>query len=203
MSLGLIGKKIGMSRLYNFKGEFIPVTLINVFNNFIFKPFNNFFQIILGEKNIFNIKNSSFFYYIKYNIFFCGFLRGTKVSSFDFSFFSSGDFIPLNIFYINQRVNVRGCSIGKGFSGVIKRFNFSSGDSSHGNSKSHNKPGSIGMNQDPGRVFKGKKMAGHLGNKYIFIKNLKIIKIDFDYNIIFIKGGVPGGFNSYVFISSV
>lgn len=200
MSLGLLGKKIGMSNFYNSKGDFIPVTLVNVFNNYLVKSFNNFFQIVFGNKNILNFKNPLFFHYLKYNVFFGGILKEFKVNNFDFNNFNSGDNIPMNIFYINQKINVLSKSIGKGFSGVMKRFNFKSIGNTHGNSKSHRKSGSIGMNQDPGRVLKGKKMAGHLGCKYIFIKNLKIINIDFDYNIFFIKGSISGSLNSYIYI---
>lgn len=200
MSLGLLGRKIGMSRFYNSKGDFIPVTLVNVYNNYLLKSCNNFFQIVFGKKNILNLKNPLFFHYLKYNVFFEGILKEFKVNNFDFNKFKCGDNIPMNIFYINQKINVLSKSIGKGFCGVIKRFNFKSSGNTHGNSKSHRKPGSIGMNQDPGRVFRGKKMSGHLGNKYIFIKGLKIIDIDFEYNIFFIKGSISGSLNSYIFI---
>ncbi|ASS47029.1 50S ribosomal protein L3p (L3e) [Candidatus Nasuia deltocephalinicola] len=204
MSLGLIGKKIGMSRLYNIKGHYIPVTLINVFNNYVVqikKNINfNSFQLSFCFKNIFNLNNSLFNHFFKYNVYFYGIIKEFKVNNYDFNRFFSGDLIPINIFYINQNINIFGKSIGKGFSGVIKRFNFKSGPSTHGSSKFHNSSGSIGMSQDPGRVFLGKKMAGHLGFKNFFIKNLKILKIDFSNNIIFVKGSVIGCTNSYITI---
>merc|ERR1712159_304937 len=103
-----------------------------------------------------------------------------------------GDIININIFKIGQKINATGISKGKGFSGVIKRHNFSSQRASHGNSLSHNAPGSIGQCQTPGRVFKGKKMAGRMGNKNTTIKNLEIINIDKKKNILLIKGAVPG-----------
>lgn len=204
MGLGLIGKKIGMSRFFDLKGNSVPVTLINVFNNYICmkkKIIHNSFQIVFGLKNIFNLNNSLFNHYVKHNIFFFGLLKEFRISLYDMNRFYSGDLIPINIFFVNQYVTLTSRSIGKGFSGVVKRFNFKAGSSTHGNSKSHNIPGSIGMSQDPGRVFLGKKMPGHLGNNFCSIKKLKILKIDFNKNIFYIKGSVSGCSNSFIFIT--
>ncbi|XXS36664.1 MAG: 50S ribosomal protein L3 [Candidatus Nasuia deltocephalinicola] len=188
----LIGRKIGMIHIYDKLCNLIPVTLVSIFNCYVsevFKVFNKFTFFILSYffNNIF----------LKSKIF----SKNFKVSFYDFLQFNLNDHLPLNIFFINQSVNVFGITIGKGFSGVIKRHNFKSNNKSHGNSKSHNKPGSIGMCQDPGRVYPGKKLPGRLGGKKSFLKNSKILKIDFFYNIFYLKGNIPGFNNSNVIIS--
>ncbi|WP_259292807.1 50S ribosomal protein L3 [Candidatus Nasuia deltocephalinicola] len=187
-----LGKKIGMSYTYNKKGYYIPLTVVYIYNCYIFKSFkflNNYFFIFSYFSNFFNYKEKKKYF------------KKCNVTEYDFFNFKLNNFIPLNIFYINQIVNIFGISIGKGFSGVIKKHKFKSGGSSHGNSKAHNKPGSIGMCQDPGRVYRGKKMPGRLGAKKIFLKNLKILKIDFYYNVFYLKGSLPGFKNSNLFIS--
>lgn len=170
--------KIGMDYIYNRKGKHTPVTIVSVYNNYIFKLFKS-------------LKNY-FFILSFYNNFKVKLLKQFKVCEFDFIKYCLLDCIPLNILYINQNVKIRGISIGKGFSGVIKKHNFNSNYATHGNSKAHNKPGSIGMCQDPGRVLPGKKMAGRQGCKKIFLKNLKILKIDFFYRLIYLGGSIPG-----------
>ncbi len=186
-----LGKKIGMSYIYNKYGFYVPLTIVYIYNCYIFKIFkilNDRFFIFSYFSNFFNYKKKKYI------------LKKSDINEYDFFNFKLNDLIPLNIFYINQKVNVFGISIGKGFSGVIKKHKFKSGDATHGNSKSHKKPGSIGMCQDPGRVYKGKKMAGRLGSKKVFLKNLKILKIDFYYNIFYLNGNVPGFKNSNLFI---
>ncbi len=187
-----LGKKVGMSYIYNKKGYYTPLTIIYIYNCYVFKTFkylNNYFFIFSYFSSFFNYKKKK------------NYFKKNSVSKYDFFNFKLNNLIPLNIFYINQMVNIFGISIGKGFSGVIKKHKFKSGDSSHGNSKSHNKPGSIGMCQDLGRVYKGKKMPGRLGSKKVFLKNLKILKIDFYYNIFYLNGSLPGFKNSNLFIS--
>ncbi|WP_259286103.1 50S ribosomal protein L3 [Candidatus Nasuia deltocephalinicola] len=186
-----LGKKIGMSYIYNKNGFYIPSTVIYIYNCYIFKNLkflNNYFFTLSYFSSYLNYKKN------------INYFKKVGVNKYDFLTFNLNDLIPLNIFYINQKVNVFGISIGKGFSGVIKKHKFKSGDATHGNSKSHNKPGSIGMCQDLGRVYKGKKMPGRLGSKKIFLKNLKILKIDFYYNIFYLNGCVPGFKNSDLFI---
>ncbi|WP_259285970.1 50S ribosomal protein L3 [Candidatus Nasuia deltocephalinicola] len=187
-----LGKKIGMSYFYNKKGQYVPLTVVYIYNCYIFKTFkflNKYFFIFSYFSSFFNYKKEKKYF------------KNCDVTEYDFFKFKSNNFIPLNTFYINQRINIFGISIGKGFSGVIKKHRFKSGDSSHGNTKSHNKPGSIGMCQDLGRVYKGKKMPGRLGAKKIFLKNLKILKINFNYNIFYLNGNIPGFKNSNLFIS--
>ncbi len=181
-----------MSYIYNKEGYYTPLSIVYIYNCYIFKTFkflNNYFFIFSYFSSFFNYKKKK------------NYFKKTNVSKYDFFNFKLNNLVPLNIFYINQKVNIFGISIGKGFSGVIKKHNFKSGDSSHGNSKAHNKPGSIGMCQDLGRVYKGKKMPGRLGSKRIFLKNLKILKIDFYYNIFYLNGSIPGFKNSNLFIS--
>ncbi len=181
-----------MSYIYNKEGYYTPLTIVYIYNCYIFKTFkflSNYFFIFSYFSSFFNYKKKK------------NYFKKTNVSKYDFFNFKLNNLVPLNIFYINQKVNIFGISIGKGFSGVIKKHNFKSGDSSHGNSKSHNKPGSIGMCQDLGRVYKGKKMPGRLGSKRIFLKNLKILKIDFYYNVFYLNGSIPGFKNSNLFIS--
>ncbi len=187
-----LGKKIGMSYIYNKKGYYTPLTVVYIYNCYIFK----IFKFLSDYFFIFSYFSSFFNYKKKKNYF-----KKSSVSKYDFFNFKLNSLVPLNIFYINQNVNIFGISIGKGFSGVIKKHNFKSGGSSHGNSKAHNKGGSIGMCQDPGRVYKGKKMPGRLGSKKVFLKNLKILKIDFYYNIFYLNGSLPGFKNSNLFIS--
>uniref|UniRef100_A0A8D8SIL8 Large ribosomal subunit protein uL3c n=2 Tax=Cacopsylla melanoneura TaxID=428564 RepID=A0A8D8SIL8_9HEMI len=114
--------------------------------------------------------------------------------------FNLGEKIDLNIFSENQFIDITGISKGKGFSGTVKRWNFNTQDSTHGNSLSHRVPGSIGQNQTPGKVFKGKKMAGHLGNQRVTVQNLKIIKIDIIKKLLLIKGSIPGSIGKNIII---
>ena len=112
----------------------------------------------------------------------------------------AGDVLPVTMFEVGQKIDVQGVSIGKGYAGVIKRHNFSSNRASHGNSLSHNAPGSIGMNQDPGRVFPGKRMSGHLGDVTRTVQNLEIARIDEARQLILVKGAVPGAKNGQVIV---
>ncbi|WP_259288832.1 50S ribosomal protein L3 [Candidatus Nasuia deltocephalinicola] len=180
-----------MSYIYNKNGFYIPLTIIYIYNCYIFKSFE-----FLNDY-IFIFSYFSSFLNYKKNI---NYLKKTVVNKYDFFNFNLNDLLPLNIFYINQKVNIFGISTGKGFSGVVKKHNFKTGDSSHGNSKAHNKTGSIGMCQDLGRVYKGKKMPGRLGAKKVFSKNLKILKIDFYYNVFYLSGSVPGFKNSNLLV---
>jgi large subunit ribosomal protein L3 len=114
---------------------------------------------------------------------------------------SNGTVIGTDIFEVGQKVDVQGVSIGKGYAGTIKRHNFASGRASHGNSRSHNVPGSIGMAQDPGRVFPGKRMTGHMGDDTVTVQNLEIARIDADRKLLLVKGAVPGAKGGKVFVT--
>ena len=204
MSIGLIGKKIGMTREFFDSGVSVPVTVL-----FIEK--GRIIELITKEKRGYNaiqvgfgkIKNSKLTkqmkgLYAKKNTEPKKILKEFRVDN--ISEFKLGNEIGLELFKDQKFVDVTSKTIGKGFAGVMKRHNFSGNRASHGVSVTHRSHGSTGQNQDPGRVFKGKKMAGHMGNKVRKIQNLEIIKSDLENNLIFVKGSVPGSKNSIVLI---
>ena len=198
MSVGLIGKKCGMTRVFNEDGASVPVTVIEALPNRISqvkkidKEGYSAIQVSSGS-----IKQS------KINKALSGHFVSTKTkpgknicefrtSDSNVDEFKTGMELNVNIFKKGQKVDVSGKTIGKGFAGTVKRHNFSTQDATHGNSLAHRAPGSIGQNQTPGRVFKGKKMAGHMGNVRRTAQNLEIIDIDTEKNLLLIKGAVPG-----------
>ena len=204
MSIGLIGKKIGMTREFFDSGVSVPVTVL-----FIEK--GRIIELITKEKRGYNaiqvgfgkVKNSKLTkqmkgVFAKKNTEPKKILKEFKVDN--ISEFKLGNEIGLELFKDQKFVDVTSKTIGKGFAGVMKRHNFSGNRASHGVSVTHRSHGSTGQNQDPGKVFKGKKMAGHMGNKVRTIQNLEIIKSDPENNLIFVKGSVPGSKNSLVLI---
>jgi len=203
-NIGLIGKKIGMSREFYKSGQTVPVTILKMETGRVI-------QVIDKEKRGYNavqigfgkIKNSKLTkamkgYFSKKNTEAKKILKEFIVS--EDNEFKEGNEISLEIFNDIKFVDVRSKTIGKGFAGAMKRHNFSGLRASHGVSISHRAHGSTGQNQDPGKVFKGKKMAGHMGNKFRTIQNLEIIKTDKDNNLIYIKGSIPGSKNTEVII---
>ncbi|WP_343128547.1 50S ribosomal protein L3 [Buchnera aphidicola (Kurisakia onigurumii)] len=202
--IGLVGKKIGMTRIFNSEGVSIPVSIINIESNRITqikKNLNNKFtsvQLTTGRKKINKLNKPDSGHFLK-----SGVSPGIglwEFKSYKNNIFSVGDILKIDYFSKIKKVDITGFSKGKGFSGTVKRWNFRTQDATHGNSLSHRVPGSIGQNQTPGRVFKGKKMAGHLGNCKVTIQNLSVIQIDCDKKIMFVKGGVPGSINSNLII---
>ncbi len=200
----LIGSKIGMTRLFNSNGVSFAVTLIEIKDNIItcIKKNKNKYvtQVTTGILDERKINKPKFGFYKKINI-------NPGLGLWEIPYVKNlhlhvGQSLNVNLFNNVKKVDVIGITKGKGFSGTIKRWNFSSQDSTHGNSLSHRVPGSIGQNQTPGRVFKGKKMCGHLGNIRNTKLNLKIVKIYDDKNILLIKGCVPGYNNSRLIIRS-
>lgn len=196
---GLIGQKLGMSRIFSVDGVSIPVTIIKINPNYITqiknKEKDGYFAVQVttintkGKKNLNkpklgHLKNLGINQYINK-------LWEFRVDQLDPDI-SVGDTITVNFFESIKKVDVTGISKGKGFSGTVKRWNFRTQDASHGNSLSHRAPGSIGQNQTPGRVFKGKKMAGHLGHHQVTVQNLEVINVDISNNFLFLKGSVPG-----------
>jgi large subunit ribosomal protein L3 len=193
---GLVGKKVGMTRIFNPEGNSIPITVIEIVENRVTQiknqHFKKFFtiQLTTGEKKTKALNKPQLGHFKKNNI-----KPGRGL--WEFKVFKKSKFFVGQNFYVDffkdiKKVDITGISKGKGFSGTIKRWNFSSQDASHGNSLSHRAPGSIGQNQTPGRVFKGKKMSGHLGNKQITIQSLSVIEINKIQNYLLIKGSVPG-----------
>ncbi|WP_343154734.1 50S ribosomal protein L3 [Buchnera aphidicola (Pseudoregma panicola)] len=202
--VGLVGKKIGSSMIFSKEGNLIPVTIIEVNKNRIVQVKNlkndrySAIQVTTGIKNKNRINRPKSGHFIKHNV-----LPGRGLWEFrvkEKNNFFSGQILSISILKNFNKVDITGFSKGKGFSGTIKRWNFRSQDNSHGNSLSHRAPGSIGQNQTPGRVFKGKKMSGHLGNKKVTIQNLSIVRINDKDNFLFIKGTIPGFSNSDVII---
>ncbi|CAL4325102.1 50S ribosomal protein L3 [Buchnera aphidicola] len=202
--IGLIGKKIGMTRIFNEDGLSIPVTAIEVKKNFITqikykkKDSYNSIQVTTGIKKNNKLKKTEIGHFVS-----SGVKAGRGLWEFrtkENTSFKVGEFFTVEILKDISKVDITGFSKGKGFSGTIKRWNFHMQDASHGNSLSHRVPGSIGQNQTPGRVFKGKKMAGHLGNHRVTIQSLKIIKIDVKEDLVLVKGSVPGAIGSDLII---
>ena len=204
MSIGLLGKKVGMTREFIEAGISIPVTVLFVEKgriiDVITKEKRGYEAIKIGFGKIKNSKLTKQMkgYFAKKSTEPKKILREFRVDN--ISEFKEGNEIGLELFKDQKFVDVTAKTIGKGFAGVMKRYNFSGLRASHGVSVSHRAMGSTGQNQDPGKVFKGKKMAGHMGDKFRTIQNLEIIKSDPENNLIFIKGSVPGSKNSIVLI---
>ena len=199
MSLGLSGRKIGMTRSFTENGDSLPVTVIDVSNNRVTQIKKSTtdgysaLQLAFGKRRASRVNKSSAGHYSKAGVEAGSVIREFRVQEDEeLNKFGLGVQIKHDIFTVGQKVDVSGITIGKGYAGVIKRHHFSSNRASHGNSKAHNKPGSIGMAQDPGRIFPGKRMSGHLGNVKRTIQNLEIIRIDNDRNLLLVKGAIPG-----------
>lgn len=198
MSLGLIGRKLGMTRIFTEDGHSIPVTVVDVSNNRVAQikvpEIDGYaaIQVVFGRRRPSRVKKSLAGHFSKAGVEAGDLVKEFLLSPKDVAEVKPGSSVPASIFSVGQKVDVTGRSIGKGFSGAIKRHHFSSQRASHGNSVSHNAPGSIGMCQDPGRVFPGKRMAGHLGDVMRTQQNLEIIRVDAERQLLLIKGAVPG-----------
>ena len=198
MSLGLVGRKVGMTRIFTDDGLSVPVTVLDVSNNRVAQiktPESDGYtavQVAFGKRRPSRVNKSIAGHMAKAGVEAGESLKEFAVSPEDVSTLKPGDQISVTIFSVGQKVDVTGQTIGKGFAGGIKRHHFSSQRATHGNSVSHNAPGSIGMNQDPGRVFPGKRMAGHLGDVKRTQQNLEIIRVDVERQLLLVKGAVPG-----------
>ena len=198
MSLGLVGRKVGMTRIFTDDGASVPVTVLDVSNNRVAQiktPENDGYaaiQVAYGKRRPSRVNKSLAGHLAKAGVEAGSVLKEFSVNADELSTLKPGDQISVSIFAVGQKVDVTGQSIGKGFQGGIKRHHFSSQRATHGNSVSHNAPGSIGMNQDPGRVFPGKRMAGHLGDVQRTQQNLEIVRIDVERQLLLVKGAVPG-----------
>jgi len=198
MALGLVGRKIGMTRLFTATGEATPVTVLEVTANRVTQlkdEANDGYravQVTVGNRRADRLTKPLAGKYAK-----AGVEPGRGLWEFRLAANEGADLKPgaevkLDIFQVGQHVDVQGTSIGKGFAGVIKRHHFRGGRASHGNSLSHRAPGSIGQRQTPGRVFPGKRMAGHLGNVTRTNLNLEVMQIDPERNLLMVKGAIPG-----------
>lgn len=206
MSLGLVGRKVGMTRIFAEDGASIPVTVLDVSNNRVAQiksPASDGYsavQVAFGERRASRVSKPLAGHMAKAGVEAGSVMREFPVSQEDLSALKPGDLIAVTLFAEGQKVDVTGTSIGKGFAGGIKRHNFSSQRASHGNSVSHNAPGSIGMAQDPGRVFPGKRMAGHLGAVQTTTQGLTVVRVDVNRQLLLVKGAVPGSKGSDVIV---
>ena len=196
MTLGLLGRKVGMTRVFD-GGLSVPVTVVSVMNNHVSQIKNiendgyTALQLTTGTKKTSRVTKPQAGHFAKANVSAGDIIAEFRIDTVDA--YTLGQSLGLNdVFQEGQWVDVTGISKGKGFAGTVKRHGFRTQDASHGNSRSHRVPGSIGQNQTPGRVFKGKKMCGHMGSEQITTQNLKIVKIDTERNLLLIKGAIPG-----------
>jgi len=198
MSLGLVGRKVGMTRVFTDDGDSVPVTVVDVSNNRVAQiktPDNDGYcavQVTYGRRRPTRVNRAAAGHFAKAGVEAGRTLKEFRVRPEDLADLKVGGTIGADLFKVGQKVDVTGTSQGKGFAGVIKRHHFSSNRASHGNSVSHNKPGSIGQNQDPGRVFPGKRMAGHMGNARSTVQNVEVIRVDAERQLLLISGALPG-----------
>jgi large subunit ribosomal protein L3 len=198
MSLGLVGRKVGMTRVFADDGSSIPVTVLDVSNNRVTQiktPESDGYtavQVAFGKRRASRVSKPAAGHLAKAGVEAGQVLKEFRVTADQIANLKAGDVISVTIFQPGQKVDVSGTTIGKGFNGAIKRHHFSSNRASHGNSVSHNSAGSIGMAQDPGRVFPGKRMAGHLGDDNRTTQNLEVVRIDEARQLLLVKGAVPG-----------
>lgn len=197
-ALGLLGRKVGMTRIFTDDGESVPVTVLDVSNNRVAQVRTNdvdgysALQIAHGARRSSRVIKPQAGHFAKAGIEAGSSLKEFRLSAKQAGEYKAGSTIGIDVFSVGQKVDVTGVTIGKGFAGAIKRHHFSSNRATHGNSVSTNAPGSIGMRQDPGRVMPGKRMAGHLGDKQRTTQNLVVARIDTERQLLLIRGAVPG-----------
>ena len=198
MSLGLVGRKVGMTRVFAEDGATIPVTVLDMSDNRVTQIKTaetdgyNAVQITFGSRKANRVNKAEAGHFAKAGVEAGRGLHEFLLDAAKLGELKAGDAITVEVFQVGQLVDVTGTSQGKGFAGAIKRHNFSSNRASHGNSVSHRSPGSIGMAQDPGRVFPGKRMAGQLGNVKSTMQSLEVVRIDVERQLLLVKGAVPG-----------
>jgi large subunit ribosomal protein L3 len=204
-SLGLLGRKVGMMRLFTDDGDTVPVTVVDVSNNRVTQiktEANDGYdalQVAFGARKASRVTKPAAGHLAKAGVEAGEILKEFRVTADVAGKYAAGTVVPAaDVFAVGQKVDVQGTSIGKGFAGTIKRHNMKSQRASHGNSRSHNVPGSIGMAQDPGRVFPGKRMTGHMGDATITTQNLDIVRIDEARQLLMIRGAVPGSKGGFV-----
>jgi large subunit ribosomal protein L3 len=198
MSMGLVGRKVGMTRIFTPEGDSIPVTVLDVSDNRVSQVKTDAtdgycaVQVICGARRASRVNKALAGHFAKAGVEAGNVMREFRVSAEEAAGIAPGAQVGTDLFQVGQRVDVVGTSIGKGFAGVIKRHHFGSNRASHGNSITTRAPGSIGQAQDPGRVFPGKKMPGHLGNKRRTAQNLEVVRIDAERKLLLVRGAVPG-----------
>jgi large subunit ribosomal protein L3 len=204
-SLGLLGRKVGMMRLFTDEGDAVPVTVLDVSNNRVTQVKNQdndgyvALQVTFGSRRKSRVTKPLAGHLAKAGVEPGEIIREFRVAADQAGKYATGATVPVqDVFAAGQVVDVQGTSIGKGFTGTIRRHNFKSQRASHGNSRSHNVPGSISMAQDPGRVFPGKKMSGHLGDVTVTVQNLDVVRVDEARGLLMVRGAVPGAKNGFV-----
>ncbi len=207
MSIGLVGRKCGMTRIFCEDGASVPVTVLHIDSNRVIqvKSLENdgyrAIQVAAGDLKSSKVNKALAGHYAAANVTAGIGLWEFRLKDSEGVELSAGSELSVNVFEAGQVVDVSGTSIGKGFAGTVKRYNFRTQDATHGNSRSHRVPGSNGMNQTPGRVFKGKKMCGQMGAVKTTVQNLTIHSIDVERNLILVKGAVPGAKGGDVIIT--
>src|SRR3990167_2488259 len=206
MSLGLVGKKCGMTQIFTEAGDTVPVTVVEVQPNRVTQLKTaetdgyTAIQVTAGYCKASHVNKAKAGHFAKAKVEAGYCIHEFRLGNNEKNDVKLGDELKVDLFKVGQKVDVRGVSKGKGFAGAIKRHHFSMQDATHGNSLSHRAPGSIGQNQTPGRVRKGKRMAGQMGNKRVTVQNQEIIKIDNERNLVLVKGAVPGSVGGMVII---
>jgi large subunit ribosomal protein L3 len=195
-----------MMRIFTDDGDSIPVTVLDVSNNRVAQvktPETDGYsavQVVFGQRRASRVNKASAGHYAKAGVEAGTLLKEFRIEAAQAAELKAGDAVNVSMFEVGQKIDVQGTSIGKGYAGTIKRHNFASGRQTHGNSRSHNVPGSIGMAQDPGRVFPGKRMTGHMGDVTVTTQNLEIARIDAERQLLLVKGAVPGAKNGQVVV---
>ena len=208
MAIGLIGRKVGMTRIFTEDGVSIPVTVIEATPNRVTQLRTEetdgyrALQVTAGEKKANRVNKPSAGHFAKAGVEAGRGLWEFRLDGNEGEGIEVGSEITVEIFADTKMVDVAGTSKGKGFQGVIKRWNFSHQRNTHGNSLSHRAPGSIGQNQSPGKVFKGKKMAGQMGNKRATVQSLDVVRVDAENNLLLVRGAVPGATGGDVIIKA-
>jgi len=204
--LGLLGRKVGMMRIFTDDGDAVPVTVIDVSNNRVTQVKSvdtdgyTGVQVAFGTRKASRVIKPAAGHLAKAGVEAGTILKEFRVTPEVAAEYKPGTVVPVGLFEAGQLVDVQGTSIGKGFMGTIKRHNFSSQRASHGNSRSHNVPGSISMAQDPGRVFPGKRMSGHQGDVTVTVQNLDIVRVDAERSLLLVRGAIPGAKNGHVVV---
>jgi large subunit ribosomal protein L3 len=206
MTTGIVGRKCGMTRVFTEDGVSIPVTVIEAQPNRITQVKTvdvdgyRAVQVTAGSKKASRVSKPEAGHFAVAKVEAGDQVRELRLADSDTTEYEKGSELTVDLFKEGQKVDVIGTSIGKGFAGVIKRYHFAMQDATHGNSLAHRAPGSIGQNQSPGRVFKGKKMSGHMGNVRRTVQNLEVVRVDVERNLLLIKGAVPGHKGSSVMV---
>ncbi|TRW47901.1 50S ribosomal protein L3 [Aliidiomarina halalkaliphila] len=206
MAIGLVGRKVGMTRIFQEDGASVPVTVIEVLANRVTQVKNldtdgyRALQVTTGSKKTNRVNKPAAGHFAKAGVEAGRGLWEFRLNGEEGADIEVGSELTVEIFADTKMVDVTGTSKGKGFAGTVKRWNFSMQDATHGNSLSHRAPGSIGQNQSPGKVFKGKKMAGHMGAERVTVQSLEVVRVDAERNLLLVKGAVPGASGGNVIV---